>query len=192
MVLDTTVSWPSPLLKTIKVRAGTSGQGIIAGPADQEIVAGRTGQSIRASAAVQEGVAATVRQRVVAIAAFEEIDTGRTCQSVPEDVVAGPAVHAVIAGAAIYRVIDGRTGQLTERFGPVRFTLKVNAHEQGIDMSITGARLGILPLPCIFVPWTRARERVDELGRFTFDVEIGLPGVGRLVRYRGWLVQCRS
>jgi predicted DCC family thiol-disulfide oxidoreductase YuxK len=24
-------------------------------------------------------------------------------------------------------------------------------------------------------------------GKFRFDVEIGLPGIGRLVRYRGWL-----
>jgi hypothetical protein len=27
----------------------------------------------------------------------------------------------------------------------------------------------------------------EEQGRFCFDVQIGLPLMGRLVRYRGWL-----
>lgn len=48
-------------------------------------------------------------------------------------------------------------------------------------------QIDILRLPRFMRPWTRAQERVDDLGRFTFDVEIGLPGIGRLVRYRGWL-----
>jgi hypothetical protein len=34
-----------------------------------------------------------------------------------------------------------------------------------------------------------ATETVDAAGRFRFDVEMRLPfGLGRLVRYRGWLV----
>ncbi len=84
--------------------------------------------------------------------------------------------------------IDGRNGRLTEQFGPIRFTLVIDGHAQGIDMKIVSAKVGILSLPRLLVPWTRAYERVDAEGRFTFDVEIGLPGVGRLVRYRGWLV----
>ena len=96
------------------------------------------------------------------------------------------------SGCASTLWIDSRTGQLTERFALVRFALVVKSHEQGIDMSITGARLGILPLPRMLVPWTRAQERVDEQGRFTFDVESGMRGVGRLVRYRGWLVPLRG
>ena len=83
--------------------------------------------------------------------------------------------------------LDARTQQLTERFGLVCFTLRVECHENGLDMSIDNARIGILPLPRFLIPWTRAYERVDTEGRFTFDVEIGLRGIGRLVRYRGWL-----
>lgn len=76
---------------------------------------------------------------------------------------------------------------LSERFGLVTCLLDVECHEQGLDMRIRSARVGILPLPGFLVPWTRAFERVDDEGRFTFDVEVGLPGIGRLVRYRGWL-----
>ncbi|MEX2124838.1 MAG: DUF4166 domain-containing protein [Woeseia sp.] len=88
--------------------------------------------------------------------------------------------------------IDARTHQLTERFGPVCFTLKIECHKNGLDMSIESARIGILSLPRFLVPWTRAYERIDREGRFTFDVEIGLRGIGRLVRYRGWLRHCRG
>ncbi len=83
--------------------------------------------------------------------------------------------------------IDARTHQLTERFGPVRCGLKIECHAHGLDMSVVHARLLGLPLPRFLTPWTRAFERIDAEGRFTFDVEIGLPGIGRLVRYRGWL-----
>jgi hypothetical protein len=85
--------------------------------------------------------------------------------------------------------IDDTTGQLTERFGPVRCTLDVECRADGLDMRIEGARWLGIPLPRLLTPWTRACERIDGDGRFTFDVEIGLPGIGRLVRYRGWLRQ---
>jgi hypothetical protein len=91
------------------------------------------------------------------------------------------------AGFTSILAIDTRTCQLTERFGPVRCTLKIECHADGLDMRIDAARLLGLPLPRFLTPWTRAYERIDQEGRFTFDVEIGLPGIGRLVRYRGWL-----
>jgi hypothetical protein len=91
------------------------------------------------------------------------------------------------AGFSSVLAIDARTRQLTERFGPVCCTLKIECHPEGLDMCIEDARLLGLPLPRFLTPWTRAYERIDAEGRFTFDVEIGLPGIGRLVRYRGWL-----
>jgi hypothetical protein len=84
--------------------------------------------------------------------------------------------------------IDARTEQLTERFGPVRCRLTVACHGNGLDMHIVSARLLGAPLPRFLTPWTQAYERIDAQGRFAFDVEIGLPVVGRLVRYRGWLL----
>jgi siroheme synthase (precorrin-2 oxidase/ferrochelatase) len=83
---------------------------------------------------------------------------------------------------------EGAAGVLTESFGPIRCTLRVSADQQGLQLAIQSAHLGRLPLPRWLTPWTRASECVDALGRFNFDVEIGLPGIGRLVRYRGWLV----
>jgi hypothetical protein len=36
-------------------------------------------------------------------------------------------------------------------------------------------------------PRSDTREFVDDLGRFRFDVAIGLPLIGQLAHYRGWL-----
>jgi hypothetical protein len=54
---------------------------------------------------------------------------------------------------------------------------------------VEGWRLGPVPLPRLLAPLTRTHEEVDGEGRFVFDVEISLPLVGRLVRYRGWLAR---
>jgi hypothetical protein len=75
----------------------------------------------------------------------------------------------------------------TESFGLMRCTLRVAADEQRLQIDIDAAHLGPVPLPRWLTPWTRAREHMDVQGRFNFDVEIGLPFLGRLVRYRGWL-----
>ncbi len=55
-------------------------------------------------------------------------------------------------------------------------------------MEIANYRFLGMPLPRFL--WLRAwgLERVDEEGRFTFDVGIGLPFGIDLVTYRGWLV----
>ena len=44
-----------------------------------------------------------------------------------------------------------------------------------------------VPLPLALAPRGEAFESADD-GRFNFHVEIGLPLVGLIVRYRGWLV----
>ncbi|GJE56655.1 MULTISPECIES: SDR family oxidoreductase [Methylobacterium] len=82
---------------------------------------------------------------------------------------------------------EGR-GLLRERFGPFAMDLAVTAHAEGLDMTVTGWRLGPLPLPRSLRPTTQASERLDAQGRFRFDVALFLPRVGLLVRYKGWLV----
>lgn len=79
-------------------------------------------------------------------------------------------------------------GGLLERFGPFRVRLELRGDAQGLEMVIRGWSLGPLPLPARLAPAARAREDTDADGRFRFDVELTLPGLGRLVRYRGWLV----
>ena len=83
-------------------------------------------------------------------------------------------------------------GGLTERFGLLTFDLDVPTSERGLAMTITGCRLGPIRFPKALSPRTEAREEVDEKDRFRFDVTIALPFVGRLVRYRGWLVPDRA
>jgi Domain of unknown function (DUF4166)/Saccharopine dehydrogenase NADP binding domain len=81
-------------------------------------------------------------------------------------------------------------GRLSERFGLLSFELDLPVSVKGVDgMPVRSWRLGPLPLPRMLAPRSIASEGVDDEGRFSFDVEMRLPfGLGRLVRYRGWLV----
>lgn len=78
-------------------------------------------------------------------------------------------------------------GHIEERFGPFTMALRLRPEAGQLWYEMTGWRLGPIPLPAFLAPRTLTHERVDEQGRFVFDVEIGLPVVGRLVRYTGWL-----
>ena len=80
-----------------------------------------------------------------------------------------------------------RAGRLTERFGLLTFAFELPTDANGLEMVIRSWRLGPLRLPLFLAPRSRAREW-EEAGRFHFDVDIALPLVGDVVRYRGWLV----
>lgn len=80
-------------------------------------------------------------------------------------------------------------GALVEQFGPLRFAFDLPGDDHGLEMVMTSWAFGLLPLPLILAPRSRAREWED-LGRFNFDVPIELPLIGRIVHYRGWLVPC--
>jgi NAD(P)-dependent dehydrogenase (short-subunit alcohol dehydrogenase family) len=99
----------------------------------------------------------------------------------------GEAWTRDFAGRRFRTELRSRPGGLTERFGLLAFDLDVPTSAEGLTMAITGWRLGPVPLPRTLAPRTEAREHVDQQGRFCFDVMIGLPVAGRLVRYRGWL-----
>lgn len=80
-------------------------------------------------------------------------------------------------------------GRMSERFGPLTMDLRLAPEGERLIYHVEGWRLGPIPLPRALVPSTRAHEEVDAAGRFVFDVEISAPLIGRLVRYRGWLVR---
>lgn len=75
-----------------------------------------------------------------------------------------------------------------ERFGPFSFELEMTPDESGYALEIVSWRMGPVQLPMRLAPRTPARAFVDAQGRYSFDVTIALPLIGRLVRYRGWLL----
>ena len=83
-------------------------------------------------------------------------------------------------------------GRMTERFGLVSVELGLHRQADRLIYDVLGWRLGPIPLPRVLAPRTTTHEAVDAEGRFTFDVEIGLPLLGRIVHYRGWLTPAES
>lgn len=83
--------------------------------------------------------------------------------------------------------LSQRGSWLVERFGPLRFAFDLPSDARGLTMVMRAWWFGPLRLPLAFAPRSTAREW-EEDGRFHFDVPIALPLIGRLVRYRGWLV----
>lgn len=95
-------------------------------------------------------------------------------------------------GARIMRSrqrIDPRkpAGWLVEHFGIFAFDLELQVVQRRLSLLMRGMRCFGIPLPPVLWPRIAAREW-EEQGRFCFDVEIALPLAGRLVRYRGWLI----
>jgi hypothetical protein len=85
-------------------------------------------------------------------------------------------------------------GRLREKFGPFTFEMQMIIGSSGVTgMPILRWWLGPVALPAILAPVSLARESVDDQGRFRFDVALYLPlRLGRLVRYRGWLIAARK
>jgi hypothetical protein len=80
-------------------------------------------------------------------------------------------------------------GGLSESFGPIALALDPQPTQRGFSLNVKGWRLGPIPLPRFIMPVTRANAGMDDEGRYTFDVWIGMPLIGRLVHYRGWLAE---
>ena len=75
---------------------------------------------------------------------------------------------------------------LVERFGPFTFGLALLVEEDGIHFTVRRwSCLGFV-LPLRWAPVSRACESEAD-GRFHFDIDLGHPLCGRIVRYRGWL-----
>ena len=84
------------------------------------------------------------------------------------------------------------SGWLVEQFGPFAFDLAVSVDQEGcLRLAMSGMRLFGMAMPKAVWPIIEARESEAHGGEghgcFQFDVAIGLPAVGRLVRYRGFL-----
>jgi len=85
------------------------------------------------------------------------------------------------------RPSDRTPGVIVERFGALSLRMRLLVDGQGLSMPIEQAFVFGLRLPRWLTPISRTRERVDAAGRFCFDVDVALPGIGRVVHYAGWL-----
>jgi hypothetical protein len=77
---------------------------------------------------------------------------------------------------------------LLEKFGPIRFHIKLDVKGEIVKWCLLGWRFYVLPLPRYLVPISNTTEYEDEAGRYHFDIDLSLKGYGRLIAYRGWLV----
>lgn len=78
------------------------------------------------------------------------------------------------------------SGVVQERFGPTTFDIHLNLKDGALAYPVRSGRLFGLPLPRWLLPVSNTTEIAPD-GIFRFDVEISLLGLGRLVRYQGWL-----
>lgn len=83
-------------------------------------------------------------------------------------------------------VMRARAGLIEESFGSVSIAMRLIATQEGLDMRPVFGRFAGIPLPRFLLPSVVATE-TSEAGRHVFDVDIGLPIIGRLVAYRGYL-----
>ena len=87
----------------------------------------------------------------------------------------------------LHRAPEGQ--DIVERLGPFAVRMAPTGSAAGLDLAIRGWRSLGIPLPRCTAPGGHAWEGSDAAGRFTFDIAIDLPfGLGRVIRYRGWLV----
>lgn len=89
--------------------------------------------------------------------------------------------------SSLQRAGQGRDAYLlVERFGPASFSLALVV--EGDRLRLVPRRWSVLgiPMPRFLLPRGESFE-TEQDGRFRFDVEIALPGVGLVVAYRGTL-----
>ena len=84
--------------------------------------------------------------------------------------------------STLTRGVDG----VYERLGLLRFQFRLVAGDGGIEWQVVAVRLFGLPLPRRWFREVSAREFEQE-GRYRFEVGAGLPLLGRIVDYSGWL-----
>jgi hypothetical protein len=78
-------------------------------------------------------------------------------------------------------------GLMVEKFGLLSFGMAVVERNGTLQLGMRcGDILGI-PFPRFLLPRIAAQEHGAD-GKFNFDVQIGLPLVGQVVHYQGWLV----
>jgi hypothetical protein len=79
-----------------------------------------------------------------------------------------------------------RQGQMTERFGPMTFTIALHLRDGALHYPVTAGHCLGIPIPKRWLPISVATE-VAEGQNACFDVALSLPYIGFIVRYQGVL-----
>ncbi len=82
------------------------------------------------------------------------------------------------------------SGLMVEQIGPMSFAYALIEREGALHLDVRGWKAFGLAMPRCLGPKAIAFEHAAD-GRFNFDVTMGLPLIGRLVHYRGWLEPVR-
>jgi len=80
----------------------------------------------------------------------------------------------------------GSAMALRERLGPVSLHFSLRRDGDAIDWQLRRITLLGVPLPRALCGRVLSRSGAHE-GRYAFDIDTRLPGIGRLIAYRGWL-----
>lgn len=167
------------------------GPGFDALPAAIRALHETPGRSLWRGEAATEGASGPLAALVAGMVGFPKAQAACPAEVVIEADGDRSVWRRRIGGHAFASVLSAPRpgGRVRERFGPLSVELRLTPEGERLVYRVEGWRLGPIPLPRFLGPSTRAHEAVDGEGRFVFDVEISLPLVGRLVRYRGWLVR---
>jgi hypothetical protein len=92
-------------------------------------------------------------------------------------------------GASLFRTRQSlRDGLLIEQAGPASLAMQPQVSEKGLALGLKGVTMLGIGAPAFLVPDIVTLESEID-GRYSFEVEArpDAPGVGRLIRYAGWL-----
>ena len=116
--------------------------------------------------------------------AAQDVDV--TVQMTPKD--GGELWERRFAGKPFWSFLKVKDGVMTERFGPLTFTIGLHVRDGRLFYPVLAGRAGPIPLPKWVLPISIAREFAQD-GKFHFDVALRAPVTGALmVHYQGWLV----
>lgn len=113
-------------------------------------------------------------------------DTAVTVAMTPQR--GGELWERCFGGKPFWSFLEVSDGRMTERFGPLTFTLGLHVEDERLHFPVQSGRFGPIPLPNFILPVSDAVEYEAD-GRFHFDVALKAPFTGALmVHYQGWLV----
>lgn len=84
---------------------------------------------------------------------------------------------------------DPQRGLVRERIGGLTIWMRPGLSSGRLSLEIKELTLFGCPCPRTLLPHSSTVEWQDDQGRFRFDVSAQVPGLGCLIRYRGWLMR---